>query len=153
MGRRQAWLNICLILGAATAVGQNVELTGSIGRQWNGGLDLLTILFRQIDVHNGTSYGFGAGFLRGNHYGGEFSWTYNKADTVAQPTGGGPGIRIFKLDTNQYFGNFLFHFAAREKPFRPFLLIGAGATNLHAARPGVDSTTRMAGDLGGGVKY
>jgi hypothetical protein len=153
MGSRQPWLFICLILGAATAVGQNVELTGFIGRQWNGGLDLSTSLFRRIDVQNGTSYGLGAGILRGDRYGVEFSWTYNKADTLAQPTGGGPGAKIFTLDTNQYVGNLLFHFAGREKPVRPFLLIGGGATNLHPARPGVNSTTRMVGDLGGGVKY
>ncbi len=153
MRSRQRWLAICLIVGSATAMGQNVELTGFIGRQWNGGVDVSTVLFRRLEVQSGTNYGLSAGFLRGDHFGFEFMWAYNKADTLAQPAAGGSDVKVFTLDTNQYIGNFQYHFAGREKPLRPFLLIGAGATNLHPARAGVDSTTRMVGDLGAGVKY
>ena len=153
MGRRQTWLAVCVILGVATALGQNIELTGSIGRQWNGGLDLSTTSFHRIEVKNGLAYGLSVGYLLGDRNGVEFMWSYNKADAVGQPVGGGAERKLFTLDSNQYIGNFLFHFAGREKPVRPFLLIGAGATTLHPARAGVDSTTRMVGDLGGGVKY
>ena len=55
MGRRQPWLAVCMILGAATALGQNVELTGFIGRQMNGGLDLSTAFFQRMDVQNGRT--------------------------------------------------------------------------------------------------
>ena len=89
----------------------------------------------------------------GDRYGLEFMWSYNKADTLAQPRGAGSDIKVFILDSNQYLGNFQFHFAGREKRLRPFLLAGAGANNLHAARAGVSSTTRFAFDAGGGVKY
>ena len=153
MGRRQPWLAVCMILGAATAMGQNVELTGFIGRQMNGGLDLSTAFFQRMDVQNGRTYGLAAGYLRGDHYGVEFMWAYNKADTVARPSGGGSGVKIFTLDTNQYIGNFLAHFTRREKSVRPFLLMGLGATNLHPARAGLNGITRLVGDLGGGVKY
>jgi Outer membrane protein beta-barrel domain len=153
MRRRQTWLAVCMILGVGTALGQNIELTGSIGRQWNGGLDLSTTLFHRIDVKNGLAFGLGAGYLLGNRYAVEFMWAYDKADAVAQPAGGGADRKLFMLDTNQYFGNVLFHFAGRGKWVRPFLLIGAGATNLHPGRVGVDGTTRLAGDLGVGVKY
>ncbi len=127
MGRRQPWLAVWMILGAATAMGQNVELTGFIGRQMNGGLDLSTAFFRRMDVQNGRTYGLAAGYLRGDHYGVEFMWAYNKADTVAQPSGGGSGVKIFTLDTNQYIGNFLAHFTRREKSVRPFVLHGIGS--------------------------
>jgi hypothetical protein len=153
MGNRQSWLALCMIIGATTALGQNIELTGFFGGQMNGGLDLSTAFFRRLDVQNGKTYGLAAGFLRGDHYGAEFMWAYNKADTVAQPKGGGPDVKVFTLDTNQYIGNFLIHFTRREKAVRPFVLLGVGATNLHAARAGVDSSTRLVGDLGGGVKY
>lgn len=142
-----------MIIGATTALGQNIELTGFFGGQMNGGLDLSTAFFRRLDVQNGKTYGLAAGFLRGDHYGAEFMWAYNKADTVAQPKGGGSDVKVFTLDTNQYIGNFLIHFTRREKAVRPFVLLGVGATNLHAARVGVDSSTRLVGDLGGGVKY
>jgi hypothetical protein len=153
MGNRQAWLAVCMLFGAATAMAQNIELTGFIGRQMNGGLDLSTAVFSRIDVQNGTNYGLAVSYLRGDHYGVEFMWAYNKADTLAQPAGGGSGVKVFTLDSNQYIGNFLAHFASREKSVRPFVLIGVGATNLHAAQPGVNSSTRLVGDLGGGVKY
>ncbi len=132
---------------------QNFELTGFFGRQANGGLDLSTAFFRRIDVQNGNAYGLAAGYLRGDYYGLEFMWAYNKADTLAQPAGGGSGIKVFTLDTNQYIGNFLFHFTGHEKAIRPFMMLGMGATNLHPAREGVSSSTRLVGDLGGGVKY
>jgi hypothetical protein len=80
-------------------------------------------------------------------------WAYNKADAVAQPSGGGSGVKIFVLDTNQYIGNFVAHFTRREKSIRPFLLMGLGATNLHPSRVGLNGITRLVGDLGGGVKY
>jgi len=153
MGNRQSWLAVFIVLGAAAAMAQNLELTGFIGGQLNGGLDLSTAFFRRIDVQNGRTYGLAADYLRGDHYGVEFMWSYNKADTLAQPAGGGSGVKVFTLDSNQYIGNFLAHFTRREKSVRPFVLIGVGVTNLHVAQPGVDSTTRLVGDLGGGVKY
>ena len=48
-------------------------------------------------------------------------WAYNKADTVAQPSGGGSGVKIFTLDTNQYIGNFLAHFYSSRKVGQTFL--------------------------------
>lgn len=153
MRKKALWTIIFVTLTTAMALGQNFEATAFAGGQLNGGLDLSTTSFRRIDVQNGAVYGLGAGYLFGDHMGLEFTWAYNKADTVAQPRSGGPDTKVFILDTNRYFGNFLFHFAPREKPLRPFLLVGGGATNLSPARPGVNSTTRFAWALGGGVKY
>ena len=147
------WAVIVVTLAAAMASGQNFEVTASVGGQLNGGLDLSTTSFHRIDVQNGLVYGLGGGYLLGDHMGVEFTWAYNKADTVAQPRGGGPEKKVFTLDTNQYFGNFLFHFARREKPLRPFVLVGGGATNLSPALDGVNGTTRFAWALGGGAKY
>jgi outer membrane protein W len=153
MGWRPPWLAVCMILGAATAMGQNIELTGFVGRQANGGLDLSTAIFQRMDVQNGRTSGLAAGYLRGDHYGVEFMWSYNKADTVGEPRGGGSGVKIFTLDTNQYIGNFVAHFTRREKSVRPFVFMGLGVTNLHPARAGLNGITRLVGDLGGGVKY
>ena len=145
---------ILLSMAAGFAQGQkNFEATGMVGYQLNGGLDLSTSLFKRIEVRNGLSYGAGLGYLLGDRYSVEFMWTYNKANTFAQPRNGGSDIKLFVLDTNQYFGNFLFHFANREKQLRPFVLLGAGGTNLHPAFPGVASVTRFAFAVGGGAKY
>jgi hypothetical protein len=136
-----------------SAFSQNVELTGYVGGQFNGGLDLSTSLFRRIEVENSTNYGLSAGYLVGEHYGVEFQWNHSKADTFAQPAGGGSDIKVFALNQDQYMGNFLFHFTDREAKLRPFAFFGSGASHLSPDRSGVDSTTRFAFSLGGGAKY
>ena len=142
-----------ILIAAATASAQNVELTGFIGGQTNGGLDLSTTAFERVDVQNGISYGLAAGYLLGEHGAIEFLWNYNNADTVAVPRGGGTSRKLFTLDTNQYFANFLFHSSPREQKLRPFVLAGLGATNLHAASSSDSSITRFAFALGAGAKY
>ena len=136
-----------------SAFSQNVELTGYVGGQVNGGLDLSTSLFRRIEVENSMNYGLSAGYLVGEHYGVEFQWNHSKADTLAQPAGGGSDIKVFALNQDQYMGNFLFHFTDREAKLRPFAFFGLGASHLSPDRSGVDSTTRFAFSLGGGAKY
>jgi len=136
-----------------SAFSQNVELTGYVGGQLNGVLDLSTSLFRRIEVENSMNYGLSAGYLVGEHYGVEFQWNHSKADTFAQPAGGGSDIKVFALNQDQYMGNFLFHFTDREAKLRPFAFFGLGASHLSPDRSGVDSTTRFAFSLGGGAKY
>ena len=96
------------------------------------------------DVQNGLNYGLSAGYLLGEHGSIEFMWNYNKADTVAEPRSGGSNKTVFTLDTNQYLGNFLYHFSPREQKLRPFVLLGLGATSLHAALNDVSGITRFA---------
>jgi opacity protein-like surface antigen len=144
---------ICFLLMVPTAFAQNIEITGHVGGQLNGGLDLSTSLFRRIEVGNSTNYGLTAGYLLGDHYGVEFQWNHTKADTVAQPVGGGSDIKVFNLNQDQYMGNFLFHFADRESKLRPFAFFGVGASDLSPDRSGVSGTTRFAFSLGGGAKY
>ena len=153
MRTRLLWVVIGIGSATAMAAGQNLEATAMLGGQINGGVDLSTSQFNRINVGSGLTWGLGLGYLFGQHYGAEFMWSYNKADTVAQPVGGGPNTKLFTLDTNQYFGNFLYHFGDREKPLRPFLLGGLGATNLSPAVPGVHGVTRFVFAVGGGVKY
>jgi opacity protein-like surface antigen len=153
MRTKLLWVIVCIHIVAATASAQNVELTGYIGGQTNGGLDLSTTVFQRIDVQNGISYGLSAGYLLGEHGAVEFLWNYNNADTVAEPRGGGTSRKLFTLDTNQYFADFLFHSAPREQKLRPFILAGLGATNLHAASASDSSVTRFAFALGAGAKY
>jgi hypothetical protein len=61
-------------------------------------------------------------------------------------------LKVFNLHTDQYLGDFVMHFKDRDSRLRPFVLFGAGATNLAPDRSGVNSITRFAWVFGGGVK-
>ena len=127
MDAKKVALSALIVLFLLTsAFSQNVELTGYVGGQLNGGLDLSTSLFRRIEVENSMNYGLSAGYLVGEHYGVEFQWNHSKADTLAQPAGGGSDIKVFALNQDQYMGNFLFHFTDREAKLRPFAFFGLG---------------------------
>ncbi len=144
---------LCFIFLLPAASAQNFEVTGHIGGQFNGGLDLSTTLFHRIEVGNSMNYGLTAGYLLGEHGGIEFQWNHTQADTVAQPLGGGSDVKVFNLHQDQYMGNFVFHFTPREAKLRPFVFIGLGASDLSPDRSGVSGTTRFAAALGAGAKY
>jgi len=145
---------IVILGGFVTSVlAQNIEVTAHAGGQINGGLDLSTSLFHRIEVGNGVNYGLTAGYLLGDHYGIEFQWNRNTADTRAQPIGGFSSIKLFTLKQNQYMANLLFHLTPREAKMRPFFLFGLGANALDPETNGVRGTTRFVFALGGGVKY
>ena len=136
-----------------SAFAQNFEISGHIGRQFNGGIDLSTSLFQRIDVADSTNYGATAGYLFGEYFGAEFQWNHTRADTSAQPFGGGSSVKIFTLNQNQYMGNFVFHFKGQEERLRPFVFFGLGASALSTNRSGVSGATRFAFAFGGGAKY
>jgi hypothetical protein len=132
---------------------QNFEISGQVGGQVNGGLDLSTTFFHRLEVENGLSYGATLGYLLGDHYGVEFLWNRNQAHAIGEPRGGGANVKLFNLTTNQYMGNFLFHLTDREHKMRPFVMFGLGGTNLSPDHSRIPSITRFAFMLGGGVKY
>jgi Outer membrane protein beta-barrel domain len=140
-----------ILLPAAFA--QNFEISGHIGRQFNGGVDLSTFLYERIDVADSTNYGATAGYLLGEHFGAEFQWNHTRADTSAEPVFGGSSVKVFTLNQNQYMGNFVFHFTGREAKLRPFAFFGLGASSLSTNRSSVSGATRFAFALGGGAKY
>ena len=142
------------LLTSAAAFAQNVEITGHVGYQLNGGLDdFSTVLFERLEVENSTKYGLSVGYLPGDLLGLEFEWNHTQGDTLAEPFGGGSGVRLFSLNQNQYMGNIVWHFTPKETKLRPFAFVGLGANNLSADRENVDGTTKFAWALGTGAKY
>jgi len=145
---------VCTLVGAPSAWAQKgIEITPFIGGQTNGGLDVSTALFDRINVKNGLNYGASAGYSIGKYGAVEFMWNHNQADTLAQPRSGGADLEVFSLNTNQYIGDFVFHFKDRESRLRPFALFGAGVSNLSPDRDNVKSITRFTWAFGGGAKY
>jgi opacity protein-like surface antigen len=147
-----AWF-VFLPSAFAQSFAQRIEITGHYGYQLNGGLDLSTSIFRRIDVQNASNYGATVGYLFAEHFGLEFQWNRTRPNTVAQPRAGGPDIKVFTMNQNQYLGNFVYHFKSQESALRPFAFVGFGASSLSTNRAGVSGTTRFAFALGGGAKY
>jgi len=151
-------LAIVLTLAVAPAVWaqKGIEVTPFVGGQFNSGLKLSTSLYGGIDVQNGLNYGVSASYplsKLGKLVSIEFMWNHNQADALGQPVAGSSDVKLFSLTTNQYLGDFLFHFKDSESRLRPFVFGGAGVTNLAPDRSGVNSTNRFAWVFGGGVKY
>ena len=142
-----------LILSTAPSYSQNVEITGNVGYQVNGGADLQTSIFHRIEVGNSFNYGLTVGYLLGEHYGLEFQWNRTNPSTYAEPIGGGPSPKIFTMSQNQYLGNFLIHFTPKDATLRPFFMVGMGASSLSPERRGIDGSTHFVGALGAGAKY
>jgi opacity protein-like surface antigen len=140
----------CFVLPSAFA--QNFEIGAQIGGQLNGGVNLSTTLFHRVDVQHSLNYGVTAGYLL-EYFGAEFQWNRTSAATLAEPNTGGPGVKLFTLNQNQYMGNFLIHFKSREARMRPFAFFGRGASTLSPSVTGVSGSTRFAFSVGAGAKY
>ena len=147
-----AQLAILILVALSPVAAQNIEFTPYVGFQLNGGMDLSSVLYHRIEVQNGVNYGLSLGYLLGDHAGIEFLWNHNQAGTLAQPNFGGTSVKIFNLKTNQYMGDFLFHFSNRETPTRPFVMFGLGATSL-SPDTNVSGATKFAFAFGGGIKH
>jgi opacity protein-like surface antigen len=135
-----------------SAAAQPFEITLQVGGQINGGYDLSTLVFNRIEVSNSVNYGITTGYLMGEHFGLEFQWNRNSADTTGQ-SGAFSSIKLFTLNQDQYMGNFVFHLTSREARMRPFLFFGLGANSLDTNISGVSGSTRFAYALGAGAKY
>ena len=145
---------VCVILVAPAAWAQKgIEVTPFAGFQINGGVNLSTPLYTNLNVQNGVNYGVSATYLLREYTGVDFTWNHNQSNVVTQPANGGVQRTIFALNTNQFLGDFVIHFKNRENRFRPYALMGAGITTLSADRGHANTTTRFAWVFGGGVKY
>jgi opacity protein-like surface antigen len=132
---------------------KGIEVTPFVGGQINSGVSLSTSLYNNLNVQNGLNYGVSATYLLGEYTGVDFIWNHNQASTLARPVNGGPDLKVFDLNTNQYLGDFVIHLKNRESRLRPYVLLGAGVTTLAADRGHANTTTRFAWVFGGGVKY
>jgi opacity protein-like surface antigen len=141
-----------LLLGASVVPAQRLEVTPLIGVQWNGSVDYTARNYTKADIGNALTYGFAAGVYVSTTVSLEFMWNRSTPDLAGTPLSGGAPVKLFQLNTNQYFGNVLFHFGGQEDRTRPYILVGMGATHFSPEGPGSTSLTRPTFGIGGGVK-
>lgn len=103
----------------------------------------------KIALDSSISYGITAGVNFGA-IGLEFLWNQQKTQATGKLIGGGSFPQKYDVNNNQYHGNFLFHFTDEDHRFRPYALVGFGATNSSGNN---DSVTKFSYGIGGGVKY
>jgi opacity protein-like surface antigen len=110
----------------------------------------------KISLNTSVSFGLTGGVNFGP-VGLEFLWNHQPTQAVASQAGGFVPLKNIDVSSNQYHGNFLFHFTDAEHKFRPYALIGFGATNASGSGSqvtgGGSSVTKFSYGIGGGVKY
>jgi opacity protein-like surface antigen len=142
-----------LILTASGLAAQPVQLTPFVGAQLNGAIDYHSHNFNRIDVGSALVYGVAGGVSVSNLVQFEFQWNRSTPDVTGTPANGGPDVHVFRMTTDQYYGNVLFHFGGQESRVRPYILLGGGASHFAPDMPDTSGLTRPAFAVGGGLKY
>lgn len=104
-----------------------------------------------INVDTGVAWGTTIGFNITDNFGVEFLWSRQETSISAQPLDL-ESTTLFDASVSQYHGNALFHFLEADARVRPYLLLGAGATNVDPDLSGAEGITKFSFGLGGGVK-
>lgn len=172
MSRGRAGLaGIAFLITAATAVGQNIEVTPLVGTRQFGTVKLDTgePPRTEGEVAGSISYGVAAGYRWESDasYGNgevpdhdlvEFRWMRQNSHLYTRPNDlqvnpfGTPLNPTFRpsVTFDHFLADFTHEFAVPEhRMFQPFLTIGFGASYLSMPASGM---TRFAMDLGGGLK-
>jgi outer membrane protein W len=149
-------LAFSLIAACLPAFGQgSIEVQPFIGNMYGGTIPVSTsganpAGINKIAMKSSVSYGVTAGMNFGDYLGLEFLWNHQPTQAAGKKVGGGEFETKVDVSNNQYHGNFLFYFKPADSKFRPYALLGLGATNSS----GNDSSvTKFSYGLGGGVKY
>lgn len=153
-------LSLVALCGPVFAQG-NFEVQPFIGSMYGGSVDVNsdspnTPGINKIALNSSISYGITAGMNFGDLFGAEFLWNQQRTKAVGKLQGGGEFSEKFDVSNNQYHGNFLFYFKPLDSKWRPYALVGLGATNISGSSDvsgTSDSITKFSYGLGGGIKY
>ena len=142
------------------AFGQHdYEVQGFVGNMYGGTIPVTASLpnvggINKISMNSSISYGLTAGINFADHFGAEFLWNHQPTQAAGKLVGGGEFPTKIDVSNNQYHGNFLFYFKPADSKFRPYALVGLGATNSSGKLTTGDvSATKFSYGLGGGLKY
>lgn len=149
-------LTLCLAVFSLPMFGQaNFEVQPFIGGMYGGTFNVSSSTesatgIEKIALQSSISTGITAGINLGDIFGAEFLWNYQPTTAVGKLKGGGEFAEKYSVNSNQYHGNMLFYFKPADSKWRPYALVGFGATNASGNN---ESVTKFSYGLGGGVKY
>jgi len=147
---------LCFAILAVTALPAaaqyRFEIQPFAGYKYGGGADVGANFrgINRINIESSLAYGATATFNPSSNFGVEFMWNRQPTHAVGELIGGGTYPQKIGATLDQYHGNFLLSFAEHGSKLEPFVIVGAGATNMHGSG---SSTTKFSFGVGGGVKY
>lgn len=117
--------------------------------------------YNDLDITSGGNIGFTVGVLFTDNAEVEFLW--NRQFSSFSAGNPSPSVNLADVSVDNFFGNFVYNWGVREAKVRPFILAGIGATHYAPGDPAplggtnpsltsIDSATKFAWTLGGGVK-
>ena len=140
---------LAVVLAAAPAFAQNLELTPLASFTTAVGLDQTAIGVQDLTIGRGFTWGGQATYFVSPHWGLEGLWMYES--TGLSMTTRAASADVFRMTTHQLHGNVVYQFGSDEVAWRPFVFGGAGATFFSAA--GLDSESKPSWNVGGGLKW
>jgi outer membrane protein W len=144
---------VALTARPAAAQEGRFELTPMIGyRIMSDITDTDTASYAKLEFSNPATFGLAAGWNLRRDTAVELYYNYASSDVTAVPRSGLVQQRTFNVKVHDILVNGLYMFNTGNDKFRPFMELGLGAA-IVAPDNNLESLTRFAFSLGGGIKY
>lgn len=142
-------LPFVLVLSAAPAFSQGLEVSASAGYTTPGGLEPRAAGVTDLKLAGAFTWGASAGYFFSPRFGVEASWARQESALEIGSAAG--SAEMFDVHVDQLQGSFVLQLGAAESSLRPFLSAGAGAALFSA--PNLDGEAKLAFNLGAGLKW
>ena len=144
-----AGVMLVLLAAASPAVAQSWEVSGLAASMPSTDLDQRAPQLDELDIAGGFTWGLQGARLLTTHWGAEAMWT-EQASALQIGTSAGRAD-LFDMKVRQLLGHAVYQFRRPDAPLQPFAFGGLGATFFSA--DDLEGETKLAFDVGGGVKY
>ena len=145
----KAALALVLVLAAAPASAQRVELSVLAGYTTRGDIDEKAPGVQELAIGDAFTWGAAAGYFFSDHAGAELSW--RRQESVLEIGDAVEDARLFDVNVDVLQGSFVYQFGAAEARLRPFAAAGIGATFFSASD--LDGETKLSFSAGAGLKW
>jgi hypothetical protein len=160
-------LSVCSLALTAAPVAAQVEVSIEAGYSGSEGINasenkvLLGQQYKSLDLTSGSSFGFTVGGFLTDNWELEFLW--HRQFSTMEASNPAPSKTLANQNIDNYHGDLVYNWGARESKLRPFLLAGLGATHyvpgdydsslpLSVTSTKIGGFTKFSPTWGGGVK-
>src|SRR6185295_8492350 len=115
---------VCLMAASAVPVVAQVEVSVEAGYTSSEGINasqshiVLGQVYNSLDIPGGGSFGLTVGGFFTENWEAEFLW--HRQLTSLQASNPSPALKLATQDVDNYHGNIVYNFGARESKLRPF---------------------------------